>query len=320
MTKRLSDSRKAYKNPLAHMEELEREHRAEEATLFNSGKKVAAQAQVEYPSVLQNPYLTANNEGLDSDQPHDTEQDSIPKTNNFPELDFLVVKSKNYSNQQIRETVRRLHRFIWENRVAIWGGNVPKNPVEMLDVRVAAKIAGFDYQELGGIGINQTNAGGSEVAGLIDETNKTISISHQQNARSRRFTAAHEIGHAMLHEFNGAMHRDRPLENKGPKRDRFETEADEFATLFLMPANLVGARFMEIFYTKPFVLTNETAFALGFSSTRDLLKKFPTRRALAKLLASTERFNFVHIQSLADQFGVSTEAMAIRLEELDLIE
>ena len=190
----------------------------------------------------------------------------------------------------------------------------------MLDVRIATKMAGFDYQELGGIGIHQTSTGDPEVAGLIDESSRTIFISHQQKAKVRRFTAAHEIGHAMLHEFNGAMHRDRSSEIMGPKRDRCEKEADEFATLFLMPAKLVEARFLETFYTKPFVLTNETAFALGFSNTKELLRKYPTRRALAKLLASTERFNFVNIQSLADQFSVSTETMAIRLEELHLIE
>ncbi|MCD1649292.1 ImmA/IrrE family metallo-endopeptidase [Marinobacter adhaerens] len=318
MNKMLSASRQAYKNPLAHMEELEREHWAEEAKLFGAKKSVTSPSPGEYPGVLHNPYLTANNEAVGSDKPSDLGEHVDQKVAELPE--FPISKSKNYSRGQIQETVRRLHRYIWKNQTAIWGYDVPTDPVEMLDVRVAAKIAGFEYQELGGIGIHQTSFGDAEVAGLIDESSKTISISHQQKAKVRRFTAAHEIGHAMLHEFHGAMHRDRSSEIMGPKRDRSEQEADEFATLFLMPAKLVEKRFLEIFYTKPFILTNETAFALGFSNTREFFRKYPNRRSLAKLLASTERFNFINVQSLADQFGVSTEAMAIRLEELELIE
>jgi len=300
------------------MEELEQEHSAEEAILFTPAKNnVSASYPADYPGILHNPYLAANNEAVDSDESSNTQEHQNQKDAGLPE--FPIVKSKNYPRREIQETVRRLHRFIWDNQKAIWGDDAPEDPVEMLDVRVAAKIAGFEYQELSGIGIHQTGDGDSDVAGLIDESSKTISISHQHKAKVRRFTAAHEIGHAMLHEFHGSMHRDRTIDMMGPKRDRFEKEADEFATLFLMPAKLVKARFLEIFYTEPFVLTNETAFALGFSNARELLQKCPTDRALAKLLASTERFNFVNVQSLADQFGVSTETMAIRLEELNLI-
>ena len=42
MTNKLSISRQAYKNPLAHMEELEQEHWAEEAKLFSAKKSGSA--------------------------------------------------------------------------------------------------------------------------------------------------------------------------------------------------------------------------------------------------------------------------------------
>lgn len=319
MNRRLSESRRTSKNPYSFMEELEEGHAEEEAKLFQSASKARAEPKADYPGVLHNPYHAANNEGLDSGEPQGEHSASRIK-DEFPELQISADKPRQYSRKQIQGEVKRLHRLIWGKKEKIWGDKVPENPVEMLDVRVAAKLAGFEFQELSGIGVHQTVAGDAEVAGLIDPENKTISISRQLNPKSRRFTAAHEIGHAVLHDLRGSLHRDRSDEILKPKRDRVEKEADEFATLFLMPAKLVEARFLEAFYNKPFTVTNQTAFALGFTNVKELLRKHPTRRELAKLLASTERFNFINRQSLADQFGVSVVAMAIRLEELGLIE
>lgn len=211
-----------------------------------------------------------------------------------------------------------MHRHIWVNREAIWGSKVPKDPVEMLDPKVVANLFGFSYHEESGIGIHQTSDGDADVAGLIDDSANAIYISPQFTPKIRRFTAAHEIGHAALHNLQGAMHRDRPDESQR-QRDPKEREADRFATYFLMPENLVVARFLEIFHNHPFEITSETAFALGFKNANELARKCRTRRELARLLASTEHFNFEHFVSLANQFHVSTEAMAIRIEELGLV-
>ena len=43
-------------------------------------------------------------------------------------------------------------------------------------------------------------------------------------------------------------------------------------------------------------------------------------RDISRILAKTESFNGQYFRSLADQFYVSVEAMAIRLEELSLLE
>jgi hypothetical protein len=52
-----------------------------------------------------------------------------------------------------------------------------------------------------------------------------------------------------------------------------------------------------------------------------LREKCKNKRSLARLLASTDVYGGNRFQScLADYFGVSLEAMAIRLDELELLE
>src|SRR5690554_1745442 len=312
----LAMSREAYRNPYAHIEELERDYLAEEEKLHLS--KPAYHA-VPGPEVFHNPYIFVDNE--------ESEVESVPKTQSegvneplvFTAPTYETAKKPTYSDKDIQEIVASLHRHIWVNRAAIWGSKVPKDPVEMLEPKVVANLLGFSYRDESGIGVHQTSDGDADVAGLIDDGAKTIYISPQFKSNVRRFTAAHEIGHAALHDLHGAMHRDRPDEHQRPKRDSKEREADRFATYFLMPENLVVARFLETFYARPFEITSETAFALGFKNANELARKYRTRRELARLLASTERYNFEHFKSLANQFNVSAEAMAIRIEELDLV-
>jgi Zn-dependent peptidase ImmA (M78 family) len=47
--------------------------------------------------------------------------------------------------------------------------------------------------------------------------------------------------------------------------------------------------------------------------------KLPRRRDLSRMLARVDRFDGRQIDSLTSQFRVSVEAMAIRLEELNLV-
>src|SRR5690554_2052564 len=312
----LAMSREAYRNPYAHIEELERDYLAEEEKLHPS--KVAY-PKVPGPEVFHNPYIFADNEESEFETVPKAQSEVVNKPLTFTSAPYKPEKKQAYSDKDIQKIVTSLHRHIWINREAIWGSKVPKDPVEMLEPKVVANLLGFSYRDESGIGIHQTSEGNADVAGLIDDSAKTIYIFPQFNSNVRRFTAAHEIGHAALHDLQGAMHRDRPDEQQRPKRDPKEREADRFATYFLMPENLVVTRFLEIFYARPFEITSETAFALGFKNANELARKYRTRRELARLLASTERYNFEHVKSLATQFNVSAEAMAIRIEELDLV-
>ena len=159
-----------------------------------------------------------------------------------------------------------------------------------------------------------------EVAGTIGASERTVEISRRFEAPFRKFTAAHELGHAILHDVQG-FHRDRALDGSEPAmpRNRTEWEADVFATYFLMPEKQVRAVFEQVFKAPVFVLNEETAFALTAGDLEALRATLSEVRDFSKLLARTTQYDGVQFYSLAEQFGVSVETMAIRLEELSLV-
>jgi len=218
------------------------------------------------------------------------------------------------------EAARYLQEEIWRNRNALWPDGIPDDPVDMLDPEIAMRAIGYDVSLEEALGQYHADGVKTEVAGIIDQTSRKVRISPQLPFVTRRFTAAHELGHALLHRQTG-LHRDRPVD--GPantRRSRTEKEADKFASCFLMPENLVRKRFIELFGVEKFVLDDDAVFMLKAGSAKDFSEKTFSLRDLSRVLASIQFYNGRHFDSLADQFRVSIEAMAIRLEELNLIE
>ena len=128
------------------------------------------------------------------------------------------------------------------------------------------------------------------------------------------------MGHSILHK-QPILHRDIPvdcIENRGGF-NKVEKEADKFASYFLMPTKMLKTEFEEIFLSKIFELNEDSAFDFGGKSLTDLKRECKTLRELSRKLASTESFTGKRFSSLSKRFGVSIEAMAIRLEELDLV-
>lgn len=116
-----------------------------------------------------------------------------------------------------------------------------------------------------------------------------------------------------MHEGVG-LHRDKPLDGSS-KRSGKEYEADKFASLFLMPRKQVVQKFESIFKTKLFILNEETRFAMNL----DTEERITSLRELSRILASINSYDRKNFKSMAEFFQVSVEAMAIRLEELELI-
>lgn len=225
------------------------------------------------------------------------------------------------SNSSIAQAARNLHVSIWKRRHEFWPDGVPSDPTEILDPSVALRIVGFNYASNEPLGEFSNGQAYFEVAGLIDRSAMRVHISSQQPLAIRRFTAAHELGHAVLHD-GLQMHRDRPMdgsEQERGARDQFEKEADKFATFFLMPEKLVAERFRQAFLCDRFVFNDETASALNMPGIHSPENGRKTLRELARILANARSFNGRQFSCLADQFGVSVEAMAIRLEELNLV-
>jgi hypothetical protein len=228
---------------------------------------------------------------------------------------------KRVSFGRIEEIAKALQTSIWVNRKAIWGNDAPNDPIEILDPAVAFRSIGFDFETDRPIGEMVTPEGPIEVAGFIDASKRYAGVSSQVPFAMRHFTAAHELGHAMLHRAEG-LHRDRGLDGSpvpGPV-ERIEVEANKFATYFLMPAKLLTAEFGKRFGPAPFCLHDDSAFALADDSPENLRKRFKNLRGLARGLSSANQFGGRHFKSLAERFRISVEAMAIRLEELKLLE
>jgi formiminotetrahydrofolate cyclodeaminase/Zn-dependent peptidase ImmA (M78 family) len=214
----------------------------------------------------------------------------------------------------------RLQRALWNNKDLLWKNDIPESAFDILNPNKALECFGLTVHQDTTLGQYVNQGTTFEIAGQIDQPTKIVSISKQFPKETQKFTTAHELGHYLLHT-QSVLHRDRPLDGLRVQepRDSEEWQADKFATYFLMPSKLVKKTFANLLLTKQFRITEETAFALNEQSSRALRDKCRDLRGLSRLLAKTTSYNGVHFYSLSDQFKVSVEAMAIRLEELELL-
>ncbi|MFG0528985.1 ImmA/IrrE family metallo-endopeptidase [Pseudomonas sp. yb_2] len=224
--------------------------------------------------------------------------------------------NQTYIEQQANDLLNAIYR----DRKVHWPDKTV-SPIEVRDPRVAALVLGYDYHVLPNLGDPKFNRNGARIAGMIDRQSSRIAVSMEFGLAVQQFTGAHEIGHLLLHE-EAVMHRDRaldgrPLEGKRPPQER---EADYFAACFLVPQKLLLERFQAVFYCKGQFFFNDTsAYHLDPTGSGRLLyaERDSLERELA--LARCERFNGRYFVSLAQQFGVSDSAMALRIKELDLV-
>ena len=137
----------------------------------------------------------------------------------------------------------------------------------------------------------------------------------------QRYTLAHELGHVILHPHLDRLHRDLPHEKSLLDQNPVEREANRFAAYFLMPELLVREEFEKLFGLAPFSLNEETAYALCACGLDEVQKKLRLKgpRSLSLYLAKATNYNFKNFIPLKDRFGVSAMAMAIRLEDLELV-
>lgn len=314
---RIAELRQLYQNPYALIEYLDELDEATSVPLELAdadGAKLSASRKV-----LEDPYAYLDGEGGFSA--------GIAETTATAPLNDLGSKGahadpfnnrkRRYSDAEIEAKAIALQRQLWRERDRLWEGAPPTNPIEVLDIRKALHLAGYELVFESGLGNDPRTH--IEVAGLIDRDAKVVKSSLQFLEPYQRFTLAHELGHAVLHPDAGGIHRDRPLDGMTRSREPGEREADRFATYFLMPEKLLRECFLQRFGTECFVLTDDTAFALSRTTSDAVQEKNPTLRHLARTLAAAETYNSRSFKSLATQFEVSVGAMAIRLEELGLL-
>lgn len=247
------------------------------------------------------------------------------RTKSF-ELEVADLKSEKWSdrrmsNKAIEDLAKQTQNVLWEYRDFLWGQTAPEIPIDILKPDIAlTKLLAYSFQ-YATLERHFEEEESYETAGQIDKENRVVLVSQAYPKEVQNFTAAHELGHALLHK-GLVLHRDKPMDGSNANRDLKEVQADKFATYFLMPAKQVRSIFQELFGIEKFVLNQNTLFALTSRSGNLQAFRIEHRnlRGLAKVIASTEYFAGKSFNSIAKVFGVSVGAMAIRLEELDLVE
>jgi Zn-dependent peptidase ImmA (M78 family) len=256
---------------------------------------------------LQNPYAYLDSNG-------DLTASNVAQAIHVDEFRDPAIIGRPISHKTIEQIAKKLQIKLWKD------GTISVNPLEILDPEEAFVSLGYQYKLTPGCGQYRSDGRTVEVAGYIDPSKMEVGISMQFPATIRNFTAAHELGHALLHSGRG-MHRDRPLSRCTSSRTRphEEYEADKFATYFLMPEKLVTKHFLDRFDSTNFTINDDTAFNLISKSQQSLRSACSKDFDLAKLLAKTDQYGRSRFIPIAELFNVSTEAMARRLVELGLV-
>ena len=234
-----------------------------------------------------------------------------------------MIQKSVFADPKIEKEARQLLLMLWENKELVW----PDRQVLPLDIPDPAKACaylGIEYLELPTLNNQPFMFKGRKMktAGLIDRQANRIVISAEYQPSIMRFTAAHELGHWLLHP-DEIMHRDRPISDgaaSGYSRSHTERQADYFASCFLMPTKLVTEAFHARFLTTDqFVFDDATSFHLNQNDPDLLLRSEEGSLERELALASCKSYNNRYFSSLADTFKVSNTAMAIRLKELNLV-
>lgn len=221
---------------------------------------------------------------------------------------------------KIEHEARLVQQEIWRHRESLFPLGVPP-PQGMLEPETAAAVLGYQYVYSDGLGNWGQGRDLFEIAGMLDQQRKLIAVSNKYDYPAMRFTGAHEIGHVALGHPDRIMHRDRPVfDISRGSRDPKEQDADYFAACFLAPEKLVRSAFKARFLFTPLRPTDDVVFNLCRESQHALMRAGPGSYGFAAAVAASRTFNGGHFKPLHEVFGISVSAMAIRIQELGLIQ
>lgn len=236
----------------------------------------------------------------------------------FVEIRKMFFNKKRLRNSDIETLARKIQNALWTYQDFIWPNGSPANLLGVLKPEKVIHLLKYAFHKVDTLGVNESN---EEIAGIINNDDFTIHISSKYTSEIINFTTAHELGHALLHD-QIELHRDIPLDGSEIAQNRpiVERQADKFAAYFLMPGKTVKQLFQKIFQMDQFTITENTSEMLANCPPTELRKVIRNRRELSRFIAKCEFYNYKSFRSLSKIFNVSVEAMAIRLEELKLIE
>lgn len=231
------------------------------------------------------------------------------------------LEDPNLDFEDIEKVVSKMQNTMWKYRKAIWVSNTPEKPSQAIDPLKTLGLLGYKFESRTTLG--QYFIAGKEVetAGVTDKNHKIVAVSEQFPPETRYFTLCHELGHVVLHK-KQRIYRDGPVEGSFSKKGQNweEKQANSFATCFSMPKNIVISEFTRIYKTNKLVINEDSMFRLNQGTVSKFRKKYRTLRDFSLFIAGTEFYGHEKFSSISKIFGVSKLAMAIRLEELNLLE
>ncbi|MCP3963543.1 MAG: TIR domain-containing protein [bacterium] len=234
-----------------------------------------------------------------------------------------------------RERARKILRKVYRRWRSIWEHR--PDPLDMLDPEIALRhLHGYTVEWVPEIPVERRGVK-DKVAGLLDRRARKILISSFFGPLVGRFTLAHELGHLEMHSEH-VLYRDPPRACPTGERNppgqvatddlwsSEEREADQFAAEYLMPRRQLEPRFRRQFGMDRFdtnltfeELANRLHLSIDGRVRASDLEKMD-RRTISRLVARSLPFSAeTGDRSLAQLFRVSHEAMAIQLEDHDLV-
>lgn len=234
------------------------------------------------------------------------------------EIDHRVSRLRAAST--FEEHAHEARLSIWNRRRELFNGSVPEHPMDLVDPAVALYLNGFDVRSDPNLGEMWESGARARVAGIVDQRRKIVRVSLGLSDQERRFTTAHELGHVIMHPGMTGLHRDRAISGPLFRKDKRERDADAFSSCFIMPAKLLLQRFCDQFRTDVFRLNEDTVFGLRLGSVDQAQRNIRTRRDVSLAIATANSFMGVAFEPLSRFFRVSPTAMAIRLEEVGLVD
>lgn len=209
---------------------------------------------------------------------------------------------------------------VWNRKSELFKGSVPDDPLDLIDPAIALRSRGFDVLTDPTLGDVWDAGAHARVAGIVDQDNRVVRVAVGLEELERRFTTAHELGHVVLHPDMTGLHRDRAVSGPSHRKDWREREADAFASCFIMPAKLVLRRFRDLFGMSVFRLNEDTVFGLQLGTIDQAQRRMRKQRDVALAVATASSFMGVSFEPLSRFFRVSPTTMAIRLEEVGIVD
>lgn len=217
----------------------------------------------------------------------------------------------------IEDEVIAFQDDMWNHQCAIWPGQRVYR-LDCCDPLAGARHLGWEVQE--GFVESADTKVGYRLGGFIDRPARLIAVANQLPPRTKRFTLAHELLHAMLH--SGIQHhREIPMQGLTEPREpveRKEREANHGAGVYLVPTRLLRKAFTTSFGVESLTLNDMVAQELLPGDFKSLLNGPPSSLAFERVVAQALRYRGRHFDSLANLFQVSPTTLAIRLRDCGL--